>query len=702
VWSLGQRFDCFVVVAAVLAAAAAAHAGGPILVNGAGEALVWRLPSIPYNPDRGSLGGLTNSEARQRMTSAASAWTAVPTSSVSIVEAAQVAADITPSNFLDDAWICGDGLSPVVFDADGSIVDMLFGQGASNSVLGFAAAMCGDLVLAEITEGIATINGRFVDGVDSASNPEITRDELETVLVHELGHYVGLDHSQVGLQQVADAVSGEAVATMFPFHSTPEQLTLHLDDMVSVSSLYPELSFESDFGELTGSVFLNDGVTLFQGANVVARLVSDPLVTAVSQVSGAHYFPGNAGGTPDPSLAGRFQLKGLPPGDYTVEVEPVYGEFTGGSSVGPVETPNGLPGAPEFWNGANEAGSNPPDDPTAAEQIPVTAASTTSGIDFVLNLGSVPPNDECMAATVVGALPFAESLDVTGALRGAFDPLQECNVLFPAQNHNSVWYRVTTPVDGVLRVNTSESNYDTVVTLSTGECGELTQVACNNNGGPALTSKLAAVVEAGATYIAEITSAQYGGGLLEVSMELEPFASCPTVPMEGCTAPATATGSSLKLRRGDDPSDSSAKWKWGPGVVAPVDLGDPTLATGTSYAFCIYDGGGVLRMEAQLPTADRCGAAPEDCWESRSGRLSYKDRLGLPDGLSDLKIKSSDEGRGKLTLKGRGGNLGVAGLPFNAPVAAMLLNSDGNCWQSVFPEGGIRRNDEYELSARGQ
>ena len=42
----------------------------------------------------------------------------------------------------------------------------------------------------------------------------------------------------------------------------------------------PSGSFAANTGSITGTVFLPDGVTPYQGINVIARKADDPLVTA--------------------------------------------------------------------------------------------------------------------------------------------------------------------------------------------------------------------------------------------------------------------------------------------------------------------------------------------------------------------------------------------------------------------------------------
>lgn len=703
--SLARRTRHRIVSAAALLAAflpcEPVRAAGPLLVNGAGEPGVWTASPVTYNPDHGKLGALSNTDALARLAASAAVWTNVATSSVTITAGAQLPVDVTASNWPTylAAGSCGDGLSPIVFDEDGSITDDLYGVGANNHVIGFAAPACATSVPPVILEGYSVLNGRFLDGVDTSVNPELTPDEFGAVLIHELGHYLGIDHTQVGLAEAADGVgpNDDAIATMFPILiNATEELTLNLDDVVSISTLYPEPGFASSFGTITGTISMPNGDP-FQGAHVVARNVADPRITAASNVSGARYFPLNFGGPPDPALQGLYEIRGLPPGDYTIEIERVHPSFGGGSSVGPFDVPAALPGPREFWNGANEAGENPPDVPTESEPVSVTAGATTGAIDVVINQNPAPPNDECAAATEILMTPFTDALETTGATTGAFDPLLSCSVI-PDQHQKSVWYRFTPPVDGVLRVDTSGSTYDTVAGILTGACGTLAEHACDDQSGPGPTSIVAAVVTAGTPYWIEIASYNAGGGSLAIAVDFTPAASCAAAPLSGCHTPTTSGKSSLTWRGGAKPQ---VGWKWMPGTAAVSDFGNPLTATGTSYAFCAYDAASQLVAAALAPPGNRCGLGVKDCWRQTSAGFNYKDKDTLPAGLQSIQLKAGSAGRAKIYVKGRGANLAVPALPAAFPLRVQLVNDAGTCWEATYPATGIKRNDAFQLKAKG-
>jgi hypothetical protein len=285
-------------------------------------------------------------------------------------------------------------------------------------------------------------------------------------------------------------------------------------------------------------------------------------VSAVGAASGARFQPHNGGGLPAPALRAFYELPGLPPANYTVEVEAIDPSFTGAASVGPLDPPVPLPGltptpgqAVDFWNGACppaptptpaggcESNTNPPDNPTQSVAVAVTAGQTVSGIDIVLNgTPSGPANDACTTPAVIGAVPFSATLSTTGATTGIYDPLLSCILLGGAdQNTNSVWYRFTAPSDGTVVANTTGSDYDTALAAYTGTCGALTAVACNDDANGTLQSQVAFPVTGGTTYLLEPTHyfLDATGGTLHFALAFTP---APPTPTPTVTPTATPGG----------------------------------------------------------------------------------------------------------------------------------------------------------------
>jgi hypothetical protein len=155
---------------------------------------------------------------------------------------------------------------------------------------------------------------------------------------------------------------------------------------------------------------------------------------------------------------------------------------------------------------------------------------------------------------------------------------------------------------------------------------------------------------------------------------------------------------SLRLRRGD-PEDIGLQWKWGVGEATAAEVGDPTYGTGTSYALCIYDGSDNRVLSARAPAGTHCGLGVEDCWSSRSTKLSYRDDEMLPDGLQSISLGISGSDA-KFKVKGAGESLDMPVLPLAFPLTVQLVNSDGSCWESAFQMDDMVRNDTTQLKAR--
>jgi hypothetical protein len=88
---------------------------------------------------------------------------------------------------------------------------------------------------------------------------------------------------------------------------------------------------------------------------------------------------------------------------------------------------------------------------------------------------SPPPNDDIANATVFTTLPFTDGpLDTTVATTALDDP--DC-----AGNGPTVWYVFIPAAGGFVMVNTFGSDYDTTLSVYTGEPGALTQITCNDD-----------------------------------------------------------------------------------------------------------------------------------------------------------------------------------------------------------------------------
>lgn len=88
----------------------------------------------------------------------------------------------------------------------------------------------------------------------------------------------------------------------------------------------------------------------------------------------------------------------------------------------------------------------------------------------------------------------------TGTIDGVYDNFESCMASSP---NNANWFVYTAPADGTLNVSSvGLSSVDTQVSIGIGECGDLTQIACNDDftGSPPWESEVEFDVIAGTDY----------------------------------------------------------------------------------------------------------------------------------------------------------------------------------------------------------
>jgi hypothetical protein len=363
------------------------RAGNYWLVSKSGEPCRWAGDgSIRIYPDAGGLGRYSNADAISKLLlPALNTWSSVSTARVRWIYSTSTASDIVTLSDLD--LVLRQGNSPIVFDHEGKILAAL---GAPTQ---YVVALTGLFIPTgtTLTKGFIIVNGLMVDGINS--NGEITEQEMLAAIIHELGHLLNLDHSQVNGHMFLGNTDdpsyrkfgpppADSVEIMYPFImpgiSRPR---LTRDDESAISMLYPDSSLFG-YGFLSGRIFQPDMVTPVQGANVVARNASDPFHEAVSAVSGNRYL-GRAGGSSDIQFKGLYEIGGLIPDvPYLVEVTNIPGVSSSGSATGPVFPHAKLAGPEEFWSGAGESSI---DDSMSAEALVPKAGKVSAGIDIYLN-----------------------------------------------------------------------------------------------------------------------------------------------------------------------------------------------------------------------------------------------------------------------------------------------------------------------------
>lgn len=151
-----------------------------------------------------------------------------------------------------------------------------------------------------------------------------------------------------------------------------------------------------------------------------------------------------------------------------------------------------------------------------------TSAVTATVIALTLAMAgpaaaATPDNDDIGDAATITALPFTDTVDTTDATEATDDP--DCFGAGP-----TVWYALTLPEGTFVELNTFGSDYDTTLSAYTGEPGNLQQIACNDDAGFGVQSRIRFDAAAGQTYyvMAGAFASGPGGDLVLNASETQP------------------------------------------------------------------------------------------------------------------------------------------------------------------------------------
>jgi hypothetical protein len=174
-------------------------------------------------------------------------------------------------------------------------------------VLGATSFMI-DTSTGEIVEADIFFNSRFAFSV--APNGQADRVDLESVVVHELGHLLGLGHSAIGETERSGNGNRRVIGSgsvMFPIAMTAgatADRVLQADDIAGISDLYPAPPTQ-DTGGIVGRVTKNGQGVI--GAHVVAFNPETGILVGNFTLNSA----------------GDFVIARLPAGPYILRAEPI-------------------------------------------------------------------------------------------------------------------------------------------------------------------------------------------------------------------------------------------------------------------------------------------------------------------------------------------------------------------------------------------
>lgn len=258
----------------------------------------WDFAAFPVtfsvNPSAGSNVNGGTAAARTVIAASFQTWNTAPNAAVQVAPGGD--SNLNRSGF--------DGTNLICFVCDADFTE-------DSSTLAVTLTTTSDRVGEDTRHGqTSRFVGQIIDA-DIIFNPAVKWstsgtpaegfEDLQTVATHEIGHFLGLDHS------------GVVRATMYPF-APPVLVTLSYDDVAGIAQLYPKGTPDFQTGTISGTVRFSSGGGVF-GAHVFAdsndggaSISQNIRKSTISTMSGTD---------------GTYVLRGLPPGTYTVGAEPL-------------------------------------------------------------------------------------------------------------------------------------------------------------------------------------------------------------------------------------------------------------------------------------------------------------------------------------------------------------------------------------------
>jgi hypothetical protein len=256
-------------------------------MNGQSFILKWPRSPVQYFVSSVGVPGVTPNDFQAAVSRAFATWQAVPTSSM--------------------AFQFGGYTGNLPGEDDGRSTLGFLNQPQLDRVLASTSFLV-DGVTGELVESDIFFNSAFPWSV--APGGERNRWDLESIALHEIGHFSGLGHSALGETEMANGGRRvlSAASVMFPIAlgaGDVSMRTLRPDDIAGISDLYPDAGFNNTTGSVSGKVIKN-GSGVF-GAHVVAFDIAR----------------GEMVGNFTLRADGQFSIAGLQPGPHLLRVEPL-------------------------------------------------------------------------------------------------------------------------------------------------------------------------------------------------------------------------------------------------------------------------------------------------------------------------------------------------------------------------------------------
>ena len=396
---------CLVPEGEIAMAAAPRWVTGPPYFTTQGQAVIWYTTSPLYFTDPADLSIFVNHAAADALVAAAAGVWNVSTSSLILAQGGQLAEHVSS----EDVYLGANGLVfpvdvasanyaaiqiAVAYDTDGSVTDLLLGQGASDpencSQNGVIESVDSITPAGKIQHALLILNGRCTG---PAAEQQL---QLQYQLMRAFGRVLGLGWSQLNdnvftgspLPTVDDYNKWpimhpiDIVCGIYTYQCLPNPFTIRPDDVASISQLYfmgkgtapsGKLDTLSNASQIRGILGFENGQGM-QGVNLLVRRHFPVSSFAdegpvVSTVTGDLYRWSNGNPVTGPSsdtvaqsmgsgnaqLEGDFRMNMIPElpntslQDAYVTTEAINPMYTGQYGIGPYVDAPVTPSGPSFF-----------------------------------------------------------------------------------------------------------------------------------------------------------------------------------------------------------------------------------------------------------------------------------------------------------------------------------------------------------------
>lgn len=394
----------------LMGAVAPAFASGPRWVTGppyftvASQPVAWYTSQPPYFTDPGDLSSVVDHAAADAIVAAAAGVWNIPTANITLAQGGQLAEHVSSANvypgsnglvFPADLSAANYATIPiaVIYDTDGSVTDLMLGQGASDPLEcrqnGVTESVDSISTMGKVQHALLILNGR-------CTGPDAEQQlQLQYQLMRAFGRVLGLAWSQTNdnvFTQTPQPTTEEfqkwpimhpidLVCGPYTYQCQPNPFTLRSDDVASLGSLYfigkgtapaGKVDTLNNADSITGQMEFGNGQGM-QGMNVLVRR-ADPVIPYVesapvlSTVTGTRYRWNNGNpvtgasantvaasmGSLNSPFEGEFRLVGIPmlphatSQDAYMSSEPINPLYTGPYGLGPYTSAPVTPSGPAF------------------------------------------------------------------------------------------------------------------------------------------------------------------------------------------------------------------------------------------------------------------------------------------------------------------------------------------------------------------